>query len=354
MKLISFYPGPSRVYSNIPEYLYEAYMDGVLSFNHRSKEFSEILETTIELLHKKLKVPKEYKVVFFSSATECWEVIAQSLTAKKSFHFYNGDFGEKWMDYAKKLKPKVSGKAFDREEELPYNLELDEDTELVCVTYCETSNGTQLGNKTVKKLKANNPKALVAVDATSAMAGTNLDFENADIWYASVQKCFGLPAGMSVMLLSPRAVERSRGLGENDHYNSLNFVLDNFEKFQTPFTPNILDVYLLMRTLENSKGANYIHEKLQARKKDYESFINSFQDFDFLIKNPDVRSDTVLAIEHKEVEKLKKRAMESSILLGNGYGKLKESTVRIANFPAIKRREIDKLKTFFKTHYKSK
>lgn len=354
MKLISFYPGPSRVYSNIPEYLYEAYMEGVLSFNHRSPEFSEILKDAISLLHEKLLIPADYKIVLFSSATECWEVIAQSLTKEKSFHFYNGDFGEKWMRYAKKLKPQIAGVQFDREKELPVSHKVDKETELLCVTYSETSNGTQVSNDLILKLKNNNPDKLIAVDATSAMAGSKLVFENADIWYASVQKCFGLPAGMAVMVLSPKAIKRSEEIGENGHYNSLNFVIENIDKYQTPFTPNVMDIYLLKRTLEHSKGIDYIYEKLQKRRKEYQAFLDEFTDFEYLIKNKSVRSDTVLAIKHPNVEKVKKLARESSILLGVGYGDLKSSTFRIANFPAIKKREVEKLRTFFKTHFKRK
>ncbi|MEL7148430.1 MAG: aminotransferase class V-fold PLP-dependent enzyme [Bacteroidota bacterium] len=351
MKLISFYPGPSRVYSNIPEYLYEAYMDGVLSFNHRSDEFSAIMSDVIGLLHEKLLVPKDYKVVFLSSATECWEVIAQSLTEKKSFHFYNGAFGEKWMRYAKKLRPKVSGKEFDREKELPSDHKIDTDVEVICITSSETSNGTMVRDSLIAQVKANNPKCLVAVDATSSMAGVDHDFTCADIWYASVQKCFGLPAGMAVMILSPAAVERSAEIGEDSHYNSLNFVLGHFDNHQTPFTPNVMDIYLLKRTLEHSKGAAYVYEKLLKRRKEFEQFIEAYDDFRFLIKNDRVRSDTVFAIKHKEPAKVQKLALGSSIMLGSGYAELKKSTFRVANFPAIKKREVDKLRTFFKTHF---
>ena len=352
MKLISFYPGPSRVYSNIPEYLYEAYMEGVLSYNHRSEEFSAILGETIKLLHEKLNIPKDYKVVFLSSATECWEVIAQSLTMKRSFHFYNGAFGEKWMRYAKKLKPKVTGLAFDLEKELPVDHKLDSDTEIICVTSSETSNGTMVRDTLIAQLKANNPKSLVAVDATSSMAGINHDFSCADIWYASVQKCFGLPAGMAVMILSPAAVERSKSIGEEAHYNSLNFVLGHFDNLQTPFTPNVMDIYLLKRTLEHSKGAEYIYEKLLKRRKEFESFIEGYDEFQFLINNERVRSDTVFAVSHKDPAKVRKLAFGSSILLGAGYADLKKTTFRVANFPAIKKREVEKLRTFFKTHFR--
>ncbi|MGB3464465.1 MAG: alanine--glyoxylate aminotransferase family protein, partial [Cyclobacteriaceae bacterium] len=135
------------------------------------------------------------------------------------------------------------------------------------------------------------------------------------------------------------------------YYNSLNFTLDNFERNQTPFTPNVLDIYLLKRTLDHSKGIDYIYDKLQKRKREYESFLGDFSDFNFLIDNKQVRSDTVFAIKHDNVEEVRRLARESSILLGSGYGELKNTTFRIANFPAIKKREVEKLRTFFKTHF---
>ncbi len=351
MKLISFYPGPSRVYSGVTEYLYEAYMEGVLSFNHRSPQFMELLENTLALLKEKLDIPQDYEIVFTSSATECWEIIAQSLTKEKSFHFYNGAFGEKWMNYAEKIKSGVSGIEFNIEEELPVDTSIPEGTEIICLTQNETGNGTQVSNELIKNLKEKNPDQLLAVDATSSMAGLYLDFQNADIWFASVQKCFGLPAGMGVMILSPRAVKYADEIGENDHYNSLTFILENFRKHQTPYTPNVMDIYLLYRTLDVSQGIRHLDEKLKIRRTEYEKLFEDHEDFNFLVKNPAVRSDTVLAMTHPNVEEVKSKALDSSILLGSGYGEWKKDSFRIANFPAIKKREIVKLKNFLSAHY---
>ena len=74
--MISFYPGPSRVYDEIPRYVKEAHQRGILSLNHRSPEFEELSKKTIALLREKLNIPRTYTVLFASSATECWEMIA--------------------------------------------------------------------------------------------------------------------------------------------------------------------------------------------------------------------------------------------------------------------------------------
>ncbi len=351
MKTVSFYPGPSRVYSKVTEYLYEAYMEGVLSWNHRSKEFSNMLETTLELMREKLHIPEDYEIVFCSSATECWEIIAQSLTIKKSHHLYNGAFGEKWMKYTQKLLPATTGTAFGINDVLTTDIVIDQDAEIIAITQNETSNGTQVSCELIETFKNAHEDKLIAVDATSSMAGIKLNFEVADVWFASVQKCFGLPAGMAVMLLSPKAVKVAEEIDESAHYNSLNFILENFRKYQTPYTPNVMDIYLLMRTMKNSKGIDHIASKLTGRLKEYEQFFESFEAFDFLVSNKQVRSTTVLTLTYNNVEKLKEEAMESGILLGNGYGDWKDNTFRIANFPAIKKRAVKKLKNFWRSNF---
>ncbi|HEV7380279.1 MAG TPA: alanine--glyoxylate aminotransferase family protein, partial [Dyadobacter sp.] len=59
--LISFYPGPSKVYPQVENYLHEACKSGVLSVNHRSDIFMEMLENTVVSLKETLSVPAEYE-----------------------------------------------------------------------------------------------------------------------------------------------------------------------------------------------------------------------------------------------------------------------------------------------------
>lgn len=67
-----------------------------------------------------------------------------------------------------------------------------------------------------------------------------------------------------------------------------------------------------------------------------------------LIRNPEVRSRTVLTIEATPavIEKIKVKAARNGFLIGNGYGELKDSTFRIANFPALRKSEIARLIDF--------
>ncbi len=350
--MISFYPGPSRVYDEIPAWTKAAYKKGILSLNHRSPEFIALSKKTIGTLKKKLAIPKDYTVFYLSSATECWEVIAQSLVEKKSIHLHNGAFGEKWADYTRRLKPECQSIIFDFNKPLNPKDLMFSDGDIICVTQNETSNGTQVSNKIIKALKKNNPEHLIAVDATSSMAGIFLDFSSADIWFASVQKCFGLPAGLAVMVCSPQTIQRMESLGEKSHYNSLTFMKDMMEKWQTPYTPNVLGIYLLRCAAKKMEKISKTDRLIGERQKSWIKFFTDSKDLHLLINNSEVQSKTVITITGTAnlINVVKAAAQKKGLLIGDGYGNLKTDTFRIANFPAIKEKEIRKLMEFLETY----
>ena len=102
--MITFYPGPSKVYPQVADYAADAVRQGIVSLNHRSAGFMELVKETVRLLHEKLAIPADYHIALVSSATACWEIVAQSLTAVSSLHPHNGAFGKKWAEYAYKIK----------------------------------------------------------------------------------------------------------------------------------------------------------------------------------------------------------------------------------------------------------
>ncbi len=338
---MTFYPGPSKVYPQVAKYLQNAFAEGILSVNHRSVEGMEITRGAIEGLHEKLNIPNDYFVYFISSATEAWEIIAQSLTQEKSLHYYNGAFGEKWADYAEKLILYVERIPFGLNE-LPdlQNVRVFED--VVCITQNETSNGTQI--KDLKPFRKAFPEAIIAVDVTSSLGGIVLDFNDGDVWFASVQKCLGLPAGMAIMICSPKAIERARKINDHKFYNSLLFIHDNFQKNQTHYTPNMLSIYLVKNLMQEVDNISIIAEKLKFQANKWYDFFED-KEVKCLVQNPRFRSDTVITIEgtEKQIKQVKTLTKSHKITVGNGYGSWKNTTFRIANFPAIQNFEVEAL-----------
>jgi phosphoserine aminotransferase len=307
----------------------------------------ELVEHTISLLHSQLEIPPEYEVYFISSATEAWEIVAQSLVKEKSHHFYNGAFGQKWFEYTKRLKPGATAQNFDKNDSLLTSLGSEgAGAEVLCVTQNETSNGTQVMEAELAVLRQGFD-GLLAVDATSSMGGVLLPWLCGDIWFASVQKCFGLPPGMGVLVVSPKAIEVAQKIGERDHYNSLLFIRDNFAKYQTPYTPNILGIYLLNRMLQSTESITSISQSIRTRALDWYTYFEN-SPWELLIENQEVRSDTVIAIQAERgiIQTIKSKANAEGISLGNGYGEWKPTSLRIANFPAITNEDFQMLRDF--------
>ncbi|GAB4025217.1 aminotransferase class V-fold PLP-dependent enzyme [Spirosoma gilvum] len=332
--MITFYPGPSKVYPQVADYAAEAVHQGIVSLNHRSAGFMDIVKETIRLLHEKLAIPADYHIALVSSATECWEIVAQSLTDEASLHPHSGAFGKKWAEYAYRIKSPTSLSEAD----------------VLCIVQNETSNGTQVTMETLAQFRRDFT-GLIAVDAVSSMAGILLDWSLADVWFASVQKCFGLPAGLAVLIYSPVALKKAAEIGEKAHYNSLLFIHENFSKFQTPYTPNGLGIYLLMRVLQQVPPIAEVATVTRQRAANWYAFFeNELAQSPFRLLNQDktVRSDTVIAVEgaEEDIKAIKAAAQQAGITLGNGYGDWKTSTFRIANFPAISNEEIEALKQF--------
>ncbi len=92
--------------------------------------------------------------------------------------------------------------------------------------------------------------------------------------------------------------------------------------------------------LSSAFGEQIITPREQA--SEWYTFFDNNPSLKPLISNPAVRSDTVIAIEGSkaQISLVKEKIKHAGIILGNGYGAWKDTTFRIANFPAIDKHEI--------------
>lgn len=351
MQQLNFYPGPSRVYDKVPEWTKEAFEKGILSINHRSDTFVNISQKVHDLLKDRLNIPQDYQIFYISSATEAWEIILQSLVEKETLHIHNGAFGEKWAMYAEKIRGKKNTQRLSFDLNTLPNMEqisqnINSNTEILCFTHNETSNGTYLPNFFFQELKRNFPQPLIAIDATSSMAGIDINWKSIDVAFASVQKCFGLPAGMGIMIASPKTVEKAKDIAENTRYNSFLNLLKHAQNFQTTHTPNVLSIYLLLKSLEELPNIQKTEKRLREQANMYYSLFEQKQEISYLIQNKAVQSPTVICISGKEnyIQEFKEKTKKQNIILGNGYGAWKSTSFRIANFPAMSLPEIELFK----------
>lgn len=337
--MISFYPGPSRLDPHLEHYTRDAFLSGILSQNHRSAAFMELYEDTLDIVRSYFNVPEDYSLYFVSSATECWEILSQELGSMKNVHVYNGAFGEKGFTLNSSFHPDtVVGLPFDQEENTVAQTYA---AEVIHLTQNETANGTQLSYSYLEELRKQNPLALITVDATSSLGGQVLPMSSADVWYASVQKCLGLPSGMAVLICSKRMVEWCKK-NKTVYYNSVASLESNFQNRQTTHTPNVLGIYLLQRTLNDRLPLKDIHAALRQQAQQWYQIVEQHSIVKPLILNEAQRSDTIIAVkgDPSDIERFKNHCLQQGYIIGNGYGVNKNHTFRIANFPAHQKSEI--------------
>jgi phosphoserine aminotransferase len=341
--MLSFYPGPSKVHPEALEFIQEAFDQGIVSINHRSARFEELLKDTLEILHTQWNIPLDYTIYFVSSATEAWEIVAQSLIEKQSLHIYNGAFGKKWAHYTQQIYPSALSIAFDAQSSLA-SVELPDLAKIdtVCLVQSETSNGT---GQIISRAPFGN--ALIAVDATSSMGGIELPWKEADVWLASVQKCIGIPAGLGIMICSPKALARAEKLGRKSHYNDILLMEENRQRFQTHYTPNVLSIFVLNKLTHLLPNLSLIDAQTRRKMKIWEDFWESNTPWGLkcLIEKPELRLPTVVALQGDpaQIRLIQQICLASGIELGKGYGDWKANTVRIANFPSHTEKDIQTL-----------
>ncbi len=355
-KLLYFTPGPAALYPGVSDFLNQALEEQIPSISHRSNQFRAIYQDTFETLKALLGLPQGSAVFFTGSATEVWEKLLLNCVEESSYHLVNGSFSNKFKEAALQLKkPAVVhevpfGQGFDVDA-----LDVDYKCDFMAITQNETSSGVQMPVADIHALKDRYPTRLLTVDMVSSAPYPALDFSKVDSAYFSVQKAFGLPAGLGVWIANEKCLARAESLENKaaitgSHHRLVNY-WKYFEKFECPSTPNVLGIYLLGRVARAmlEKGIHTIRQEIQDRAQSLYSVLEENPLFQPFVQNPAHRSDTVIvANTEKPASEIREKAQSRGMILGSGYRDWKEKQIRIANFPAIRAAEFEKLLYFLK------
>ncbi|HAY34431.1 MAG TPA: aminotransferase class V-fold PLP-dependent enzyme [Ignavibacteria bacterium] len=348
MKKIYFTPGPTELYPGAQKDLLEALDKKIFSFNHRSPEFMDIYKRTVNSLKNLMNIPDSFHIFFLSSATECMDRIIMNCSAKDTFHFVNGAFADRFYKTAIDLKRNAVkadaeyGSGFDFD-----NVKIENNPEVICITQNETSTGVAIDVENIYKLKKDNPNAVIAVDIVTSAPYVNLDFNLIDCTFFSVQKGFGLPAGLGVLMVNERCIERAAQLhgsetGIGSYHNFLT-LLENAKKYQTSETPNVLGIYLLGKVCDHylEEGIENIRKSTDEKAELVYDYFDNHNLYKPFVKIPADRSKTILVIDMGDRQSQFKKALsENGYIAGSGYGKLKDTQIRIANFPIHKLKDV--------------
>lgn len=352
MQNIFFTPGPAALFPTFEKHL-KTFMDRQLgSISHRSQQYRDLHRFTVEQLRTLLSIPDTHQVLFLGSASETWERILLNCVEHESFHLVNGSFSKKFYDYANSLHKfahvfeKPMGQGFDFAE-----IEVPEYAEVICITHNETSAGVQMPVADIHKLKAKNPDKIIAVDMVSSAPYPALDYSLIDTAFFSVQKAFGMPAGLGVWIVNEACLAKAERLRQYESltigaHHDLPTLWKNALKFETPSTPNVLGIYTLGKIAEdfNRIGVETMRKETEHKAVLLYSLVKKHENFEASVKVPRHQSQTVVVANTKQdssvvIGKLKEKGM----ILGSGYGEFKSSQVRIANFPATSVAQVEGL-----------
>ena len=336
-----FTPGPSELLPTYRKYLDEAMDNNIGSISHRGSDFEEIMQNTILKLKQLMKIPQNYHVFFLSSANEAMERVVQNLVETKSIHLVEGKFGEKWYKFSK---------GYGKEAIALSSLDSIPESDLICVTHNETSNGLLLDLNEVYSKK----NTLLAVDCTSSAPYVNLDFNYVDVALFSVQKGFGMPAGLGILVMSDECLQKAKELESKGvvvgPYHSFSAMDGKMKSSQTVETPNIMAIYILGKVCEEfiSYGLDKIRNEIKEKADMLYNYFDSQDKFPLALK--DRRSPYLLILEAPNNSGIINYMKDNDIVIGTGYGERKKDQLRIPNFFAHSKDDVEKLIKFFQKY----
>ncbi len=349
MKRFFFTPGPSQLYFTVESHLKQALKLDIPSISHRSDAFKDIYKQTTNGLRELLGLSDDQHILFTSSATEVWERIALNLIERESFHLVNGSFSKKFKNTVEQLgKSGLESNTEDGKVVDINKLLVPESAELIAITQNETSTGAAQPLDDIYSLRKAFPNQLIAVDMVSAAPSVALDYSQVDTAYFSVQKCFGLPAGLGVWIVNQRCVDKCEQLLNNGlnigSYHSLPVLLEQALNYQTPETPNVLNIYLLGKVVEDmlNKGIDQIRREIDYKAAVlYQAFEQAAYLRPFVETNKHRSKTTPVAASDMPSSTIIDHFAKMGIVLGAGYGRYKEAHLRIANFPTHSKEHIE-------------
>jgi phosphoserine aminotransferase len=348
-KKVYLTPGPSELYFTVEEHIKQALKDSVGAISHRSKAFEAIYCEAVENVKNLLNIPEDHHIFFTGSATEIWERIIQNLVATESYHLVNGSFSERFHEISFQLG-RTAHKLQAEEGTSPdiNKILIGENNELIAITQNETSTGAVTTLEDIAVIRNAFPDMLIAVDAVSSLPYINLDYNQIDTAYFSVQKGFGLPAGLGVWILNERCIAKAEELASKNYnigtYHSIPSLLKSGKKNQTPETPNVLGIYLLAKVAGDMlfKGIDQIRRETEYKAAVLYNAIDNNQHFKPFVQNPVHRSKTVIVAETtKNSKEIISQLAAKGLEIGSGYGPYKENQIRIANFPTHSKEQIE-------------
>ncbi len=309
---------------------------------HRESTFTDLYKGIIDKLNRFFEITNYHTYVHTASGSIWMDISARNLVRDKALSTTCGSFSERMYQTIGSCGKTVDKMAVEwgkatKPEQILDALSKDK-YDAFTVVHNETSTGVR--NPTVeigKQVKKEYPDIMYIIDAVSSLGGDFIlpEKNQADLIFASTQKAFALPPGLSMAFISPEAFEKAKTLPGRGQYTDLVALLEYYgKKNQTPSTPAISLLYSLDIQLDAmlAEGHNNIAKRHEDMAKYTRSWVEKHGMKMFAEKG--YESITVSIVENtlgKSVADLNKELRKRKLTISNGYSQLKEKTFRIGH-----------------------
>lgn len=341
-----FIPGPVEVDEEVLKRM------STPMIGHRGSEYSALQERVSKKLQT-LMFTANPVILSASSGTGLMEMAVRCTTARRAIVFSVGAFGNRWHEIAER-----NGVPADRHEAewgggtTPQVVEQYLSTgayDVATVTHNETSTGVMNHLEELAPVFRRYPDVVWCVDTVSSLGGVKIDVDGLgiDVCVTSSQKALGLPPGLSIASVSPKAAQSAARVRNRGYYFDMLLLLEYIQKknYQYPSTPSIPHIFALDFQLDR-----ILQEGLEnrfCRHTEVARFVRAWAKRHFaLFPREEYASDTVTCIKNTRgisVKDLNNQLGERGLAISNGYGKLKDTTFRIAHMAELKMADLEEL-----------
>lgn len=288
-RIHNFSAGPAVLPLSVVEELRDALPNlegtglGLMEMSHRSQTFEAIVDSTMGRIRRVLSLPDDYEVLLLQggASMQFCMVAMNLLQGGVADYIDTGTWSKKAALEAKRFGDArvVWSGAEVGYKRVPTNDEWTCSEGAVYTHY--TSNNTIYGTQFHHAVQGEH----VVCDMSSDIASRRMDGSAYDVIYAGAQKNLG-PSGVTVIALSPWAVERS----DPDLPSMLRYRL-HVEKRSMFNTPNTLGIFFLDRVLAwiESQGLDVVEARNKRKAEALYSLLDG-SDFWQPVASPDCRS----------------------------------------------------------------
>lgn len=331
-----FLPGPTEVH---PDVL--AAQDGPM-IGHRGQAIQDLLASIDKGLKPVFQTDRPV-IVSTSSASGLMEAaVRNAVVDGRVLSLVNGAFSDRFAKIAVSCgldvdKLEVEWGQAHEPGEVAERL-ANGGYDAVTLSHSETSTGALQDLEAIAGVVNQHEETLLLVDSVTGIGGaeTHTDKWGIDFILTGSQKALALPPGLAFGVANEAMLERSAKAPAKGWYFDLSALHDQIARYQTPATPAIsllyaLDFQLGRITEETMEGRWQRHAAMQQRTF---GWVEDMRDrgLDIVVfAQEGHRSPTVTCVATDRARQVVADLFGRGWVIGGGYGKLKESTIRIGH-----------------------